>query len=63
MRYPDRGEVEGESNLDSDVLLREERFSTLREWGIHVDEAFFLGGINKGKVLSILGPIFSLMIK
>jgi hypothetical protein len=63
MRYPDRGEVAGERNLDSDVLLQEERFSTLRERGIHVDEAFFLRGIDKGRVLSNLGLISSLMIK
>ncbi len=29
---------------------------SLKEWGIDVDEAFFLGGIDKSRVLSILKP-------
>jgi 5'-nucleotidase len=29
---------------------------TLRHWGIHVDEAFFLGGISKSRVLSVFKP-------
>jgi 5'-nucleotidase len=29
---------------------------TLREWGVYVDEAFFLGGVGKGKVLSAFNP-------
>ncbi len=29
---------------------------TLRHWGIHVDEAFFLGGISKAKVLEKYQP-------
>lgn len=30
--------------------------TTLREWDIQVDEAFFLGGMNKGKVLEVYKP-------
>ncbi|NBI30537.1 5'-nucleotidase [Chengkuizengella marina] len=30
--------------------------STLRKWGIQVDEAFFLGGINKERVLKVFKP-------
>lgn len=30
--------------------------NTLRQWGIYVDEAFFLGGIAKGKVLKAFKP-------
>lgn len=30
--------------------------NTLREWGIYVDEAFFLGGIAKGKILKAFKP-------
>lgn len=29
---------------------------TLKEWGVMVNDAFFLGGISKGKILSILRP-------
>lgn len=29
---------------------------TLRAWGIYVDEAFFLGGVDKGKVLKAFRP-------
>lgn len=28
---------------------------TLREWGVSVDEAFFLGGVSKEKVLQAFG--------
>ena len=30
--------------------------TTLKEWGIEVDEAFFMGGIEKKKVLDIMKP-------
>lgn len=30
--------------------------NTMRSWGITVNEAFFLGGIDKSKVLSVLNP-------
>lgn len=30
--------------------------NTLREWDVRVDEAFFLGGLNKGKVLEVYEP-------
>jgi len=30
--------------------------TTLREWNIRVDEAFFLGGMNKGQVLEVYRP-------
>src|SRR5690554_4252654 len=30
--------------------------TTLRRWGIQVDEAFFLGGIEKRRVLEIFKP-------
>ena len=30
--------------------------SSLKTWGINVDEAFFLGGIEKSRILSILKP-------
>ncbi|MDG3017206.1 5'-nucleotidase [Speluncibacter jeojiensis] len=29
---------------------------TLRSWGVHVNDAFFLGGIEKAKVLRVLQP-------
>lgn len=29
---------------------------TLRSWGIYVDEAFFLGGVGKAKVLKAFKP-------
>jgi 5'-nucleotidase len=29
---------------------------TLREWGVYVDEAFFLGGLGKDKVLQAFKP-------
>ena len=30
--------------------------TTLREWGIEVDEVFFLGGIDKAKILEVFRP-------
>lgn len=30
--------------------------NTLRFWGVYVDEAFFLGGVGKAKVLSAFNP-------
>ena len=30
--------------------------SSLKNWGINVDDAFFLGGIDKSRILSILKP-------
>ena len=30
--------------------------TTLRDWGIEVDETFFLGGIDKGRILKVLRP-------
>lgn len=30
--------------------------TTLREWGVEVDEAFFLGGIDKSRILNIMQP-------
>ena len=33
----------------------ERAIKTLREWGVRVDEAFFLGGISKKEVLSAYG--------
>jgi 5'-nucleotidase len=29
---------------------------TLREWGVHMDEAFFLGGVEKADILRALDP-------
>jgi 5'-nucleotidase len=29
---------------------------TLREWGVYVDEAFFLGGVEKSRVLKAFKP-------
>jgi 5'-nucleotidase len=34
----------------------ERAINTLRKWKIHVDEAFFLGGMEKGRVLEIMNP-------
>ena len=28
----------------------------MRNWGINVNEAFFLGGIEKSKILKVLNP-------
>ena len=30
--------------------------NTLRAWGVYVDEAFFLGGVGKAKVLTAFNP-------
>ncbi|MCD1259357.1 5'-nucleotidase [Paenibacillus athensensis] len=30
--------------------------TTLRNWGIRIDEAFFLGGIDKGRIMKIFRP-------
>ena len=30
--------------------------NTLRKWNVQVNEAFFLGGIDKGKILEVLNP-------
>ena len=30
--------------------------NTLRAWGVYVDEAFFLGGVGKAKVLTGFNP-------
>ena len=35
--------------------------TTLRSWGIAVDETFFLGGIDKHRVLEEFAPHISLM--
>jgi len=29
---------------------------TLRHWGVYVDEAFFLGGVDKSQILSAFKP-------
>ena len=29
---------------------------TLRDWGVYVDEAFFLGGVGKDKILKAFRP-------
>ena len=34
----------------------ERAINTMREWGVTVNEAFFLGGIEKRKVLEVLNP-------
>ena len=33
----------------------ERAIKTLRQWGVRVDEAFFLGGVSKQEVLSAFG--------
>ena len=41
------------------ILVRpshERMINTLREWGISVDETFFLGGVEKARVLAIFSP-------
>lgn len=30
--------------------------TTLAEWGVHVDSAFFLGGMEKGRILEVMKP-------
>lgn len=30
--------------------------NTMRSWGIHVNEAFFMGGVEKSRVISVLKP-------
>jgi 5'-nucleotidase len=30
--------------------------NTLREWGVRLDETFFLGGIEKAGILAVLKP-------
>jgi 5'-nucleotidase len=37
--------------------------NTIRSWGIEVNEAFFLGGIEKRRVLEVLQRISSLMTR
>ena len=34
----------------------ERALNTLKSWGVMVNDAFFLGGIEKGKVLGVLKP-------
>jgi 5'-nucleotidase len=34
----------------------ERAIKTLESWGVHANDAFFLGGIEKGKVLAVLKP-------
>ena len=34
----------------------ERMVNTLKEWGVDVDEAFFLGGIEKRRILEIMKP-------
>lgn len=34
----------------------ERALNTLKDWGVMVNDAFFLGGIDKGKVLGVLKP-------
>lgn len=34
----------------------ERALKTLESWGVHANDAFFLGGIDKGKVLAVLKP-------
>lgn len=39
-----------------DAFAEHERaIKTLREWGVRVDEAFFLGGVSKKEILSAFG--------
>jgi hypothetical protein len=35
----------------------ERAVNTIRSWGLKVDEAFFLGGIAKSKVLNVIRPL------
>ena len=37
------------------VPAHERAIKTLRSWGVHVDEAYFLGGVSKKEVLSAFG--------
>ena len=37
------------------VPAHERAIKTLRSWGVHVDEAYFLGGVSKKVVLSAFG--------
>ena len=30
--------------------------ASLKEWGVEVDDAFFLGGIDKSRILNIMKP-------
>ena len=39
----------------SSAPAHERAIKTLREWGVRVDEAFFLGGVTKKEVLSAFG--------
>ena len=39
-------------NSPADVRV----IKTLREWGVYVDEAFFLGGVDKSQVLAAFKP-------
>ncbi|MCL2502576.1 MAG: 5'-nucleotidase, partial [Bacteroidales bacterium] len=34
----------------------ERLINTLKDWGVDVNEAFFLGGIDKGRILDIMHP-------
>ena len=40
----------------------ERAIKTLRKWNVHIDEAFFLGGVSKRDVLSAFGAHIFLMI-
>ncbi len=37
------------------ALAHERAIKTLRNWDVHIDEAFFLGGIEKKEILSAFG--------
>ena len=37
------------------ALAHERAIKTLRNWGVHIDEAFFLGGVSKTEVLAAFG--------
>jgi len=45
------GLVTARSNATHERVIR-----TLREWGVHVDQAFFMGGMSKQKVLTSFKP-------
>ncbi len=39
-----------------DAPAHERAVHTLREWGVKIDDAFFLGGVEKARVLRVLQP-------
>ena len=56
-KYPDKEHSPIRTALvtSRNVLAQERALRTLRKWGVRVDEAFFLGGVQKKEILAAFG--------